>query len=157
MLTGTTLSVVDLRKKSTSILERNLQFRGIPYGWSPDGRRLAYSRKRASPELVLYDIDSRATEVIWNADRFGFYDFPSWTPDGTWMIFSVNPGGTMYFQQTYQALNLQTGENVQLFADGGGLHLSPDGRQIQLTRQSPGKLGGWLATLEFGEPPSPTP
>jgi hypothetical protein len=73
-------------------------------------------------------------------------------------MFSSGGGSTGgYWKQSYYALNLATSELVRLFDPGGGLNLSPDGRYISFSRMPPSIEGEWLATLEFVEPPSPTP
>jgi DNA-binding winged helix-turn-helix (wHTH) protein/Tol biopolymer transport system component len=83
------LHVLNLKTEAVSVLPSTagLQWAQI----SPDGRSVAAVR-RSSGDLVLYDFDSHATQII---AKTGLY--PRWSDDGKWLYFNspyFDPGGS---------------------------------------------------------------
>lgn len=82
------LHVLNLKTQAISILPSTV---GLEWAQiSPDGRSVAAVRK-SSGELVLYDFNSHATQII---AKMGLY--PRWSDDGKWLYFNspyFDPGG----------------------------------------------------------------
>jgi DNA-binding winged helix-turn-helix (wHTH) protein/Tol biopolymer transport system component len=83
------LHLLNLKTEAVSVLPSTagLEFAQI----SPDGRSVAAAR-RNSQELVLYDLNSHATQII---AKMGLY--PRWSDDGKWLYFNspyFDPGGS---------------------------------------------------------------
>jgi DNA-binding winged helix-turn-helix (wHTH) protein/Tol biopolymer transport system component len=74
------LHVLNLKTEAVSVLPSTA---GLEWAQiSPDGRGAAAVRK-SSGDLVLYDFDSHATQVI---AKMGLY--PRWSDDGKWLYFN---------------------------------------------------------------------
>lgn len=98
------------------------------HGWSPDGRRLAYTARRDG-EFAICTIDvggGPETRVIGGG---GHYDGPDYTPDGEWIWFNSDRSGTMQLWRVRpdgnDAQQMTADERVNWFP-----HPSPDGRHI---------------------------
>ena len=125
----------------------SLQYIRSSGAWDADGRRFAIAALIAGrPVLVLVDVaePDRRTEIP--LDDLGEIYNPSWSPDGTRLVFSVLKGGL----SDLFLLTLADGAVRQLTADiFADLHpaWSPDGRTIALATD---RFTTHVDRLEFG-------
>ncbi|TYR33154.1 hypothetical protein FY036_08845 [Mesorhizobium microcysteis] len=64
------------------------------HGWSPDGKTLAYAAARDGV-MGIYTIPAAGGEETCLIDGGGHYDGPDYTPDGDWIWFNSDRGGSM--------------------------------------------------------------
>lgn len=91
--------------------------------WSPDGRLVAFSSDRDSTKEVgfrrtydIYTVDVETREVEPAVATYGNEGSPTWSPDGTMLIYSSDRGGSpdLYFA------DLENGESARAtFLIGG--------------------------------------
>lgn len=85
--------------RQTRLIEAADGFTAGPAAWSPDGSQIAYTwAKRAARYVQVENIE------IWVADAdganrrplvqgAGWHWLPHWSPDGTWIVYTVDPPG----------------------------------------------------------------
>src|SRR5262249_38053222 len=69
--------------------EASRYFGGLAF--SPDGQRLAYQRQDASGFHVFISTIGGGSAARVTASKV-FENSPTWSPDGTWLAFSSDPG-----------------------------------------------------------------
>lgn len=123
-------------------------------GFSPDGTRVAFlSNLNGMPQVWVVSTQGGWPELITSLDD-QVRDV-SWSPDGTWLAFSLAPGGGMN-QQIY--LVHPDGTGLRRLTDGGQENnwLGPwthDGRCLAITsnRRDPAAMDTYLLVIESGE------
>lgn len=102
---GTTLVISDKTETGQSCIYTLPIDGGVPsritenvpswwHGWSPDGRTLAYAAAR-DDGMDIYTIPVTGGEETRLTSGGGHYDGPDYTPDGQWIWFNSDRGGTM--------------------------------------------------------------
>jgi TolB protein len=107
--------------------------------WSPTGEKIAvitYKRLESSTdrtyEVILMDVNTRATEVIYSYTGSSHLGLPSWSPDGEQLVFSMGDSG----DNDLYTLDVNTRQLVQITSsesDDGGSVWSPDRDLIAYT------------------------
>lgn len=159
LVRGYSVSVLDRSSQVETVLSNTIDVRRWqPCAWSPDGAYLAFADQTEDrlPILHLYNRKTgeikdllRVTDPYADMRAFGGL---SWMPGSDWLLFDVDPGGTEFESgAVYEAINVDSGEIVELFRRGNGLRLSPDGRWIGFCRTEgdPADVGEWLAEISF--------
>jgi eukaryotic-like serine/threonine-protein kinase len=118
--------------QATPLTSLRAQNTGTPR-WSPDGRRIAFD-SWASGKSAIYVVDSAGgVPRMITGGPMGSW-MPSWSPDGAWIYFSrgiSSPSEIWRIQAT-------DGEAIQVTHSGAfEAHLSPDGKLIYYSKQSP--------------------
>ena len=121
--------------------------------FSPDGTRIAFlSDLNGTPQVWLTATQGGWPELITSLDDQ--IQGVSWSPDGTWLAFSLAPGGGMN-RQVY--LVHPDGTGLRRLTDGGKENnwLGPwtsDGCSLALAsnRRDPAAMDVYLATVESG-------
>ncbi|MFO0871394.1 MAG: prolyl oligopeptidase family serine peptidase [Pirellulales bacterium] len=110
---------------------------------SPDGRRVAYTVRRAVLEdarsefvtqIHLSNSDGSATRQLTQGDRS--CDDPQWSPDGRWLALVTDRAG----KKNVWLMRPDGGEALQLTNFPGGIagyRWSPDGRQLAVSALDP--------------------
>lgn len=136
-----------LRSEADSHFD-NLSFLDSSVGWSPDGRRFAFSVfARGERRIAIYDVASGRVERRLDLEGIKGMRHAVWTPDGGSLIFSavVDGGSDLYRYE------LATGHIERLTDDGYTAlqpSVSPDGSRIAfVTDRGPGTE---LQRLQFG-------
>ena len=113
---------------------------------SPEGRRIAFSALAGSNrELFVMDLEGRQIQVTTTPES---EDSPSWTPDGSALIFQKSTGeGTGIFRMTVDG----GGVPEQLVDFASDPHLSALGRYIAFCTNSREILGVGYFDLEGAE------
>ena len=125
----------------------SLQYIHSSGAWDPTGKRFAIAAlSNGEPELTIVDIDHPgAREDIRLGDLGEIYN-PSWSPDGTRIVFSALKGGLSdLFVYTYATKQLRQ-LTADAFADLQPVW-SPDGRTIALATD---RFSSSLDDLRFG-------
>jgi len=103
------------------------QLRGGPF--SPDGRSLVYAyQKETYYQLFVLDLGSRQERqlTVSACDKF----FPAWSPDGHWIVYSCNAGGSPYQIWRVPASGGEEKPLTSGYERMGHPFYSPDGRWI---------------------------
>lgn len=109
------------------------------HGWSPDGARLAYTARRDGV-FGIYTIDIGGGEETCVIGGGGHYDGPDYTPDGAWIWFNSDRGGSMQLWRVRpdgsDAEQMTADERVNWFP-----HPSPDGKHVAYLAYQNGVTG----------------
>ncbi len=90
--------------------------------WSPDGRRVAYTR--ANDGIEILDLKTEGRQLLSSDGKD-----PTWSPNGRWIAFVREPGREQYFQETVCLIEA-TGHGDQQVAVGGFPSWSMVGPQL---------------------------
>ena len=113
------------------------------HGWSPDGGQLAYvGRRDGAFGIYTIAVDSA---VDGGAEQHlisggGHYDGPDYSPDGQWIWFNSDRGGSMDLWR----ISVEGGAPEQMTGDdrvNWFPHPSPDGRSVLYLSYQPGTEG----------------
>jgi dipeptidyl aminopeptidase/acylaminoacyl peptidase len=127
-----------------------------PGGFSPDGRRVAYTATRRNGtdfDVFVQELPEGELETVWEVS--GYHTVADWTPDGRALIVSRHHSNVNY--DLYR-LDLETGEAILLTGHEGDVRFSsanvtPDGGSIYLATDRDGEFLRLarldLATLEL--------
>jgi WD40-like Beta Propeller Repeat len=91
--------------------------------WSPDGSVIVFSTERLQPSGALWTIkpDGTGLHKLYEDPAGAFAIAPVWSPDGTQVMFSLNPGNDA-FEHVDNAIYVinADGTNPRLVMDGPG-------------------------------------
>lgn len=108
-------------------------------------RILAVRKTAGGRDIVAYDVDGRASEVLYH--DAGIVLLPTWRPDGRAILFTAYRGG----RPELWTLDLATRRARRLISVGdlttGGAY-SPDGRRIAFTASVQGNSDVWVAEAD---------
>ncbi len=98
------------------------------HGWSPDGRTLVYTAVREGL-FGIYAIAVAGGDEVCVTAGGGHHDGPDYTPDGAWIWFNSDQGGSMQLWRVRP-----DGTDRQRMTDEATVnwfpHPSPDGRHV---------------------------
>jgi dipeptidyl aminopeptidase/acylaminoacyl peptidase len=114
-----------------------------PGGFSPDGKRIAYTATRRNGtdfDIFVQELPEGEPETVWEVS--GYYTVADWAPDGRALIVSrhhSNVNNDLY------RLNLATGETTLLTGHEGearfsGAHVTPHGGSLYLATDRDGEF-----------------
>jgi len=96
--TESSIQLLDLSEGQTVNLTSDLDSAAYP-AWSPDAQRLAFTsvvRNGTYSGAEVFTVKADGTDLARLTDHFGDYMRPSWSPDGSLILFSTPNYG--YFQ-----------------------------------------------------------
>ncbi len=103
----------------------------LPMEWSPDGTRLAYATVSQPSDIFVYDLNAGTTTNV--TQSFAEDRYPTWSPDGTHLLFFSNALG----QFDIYSIAPDGTDSVRLTSSEGILPAySPDGTQILFSGSS---------------------
>ena len=110
---------------------------------SPDGKRIALDVKEARTDIWVYEPQRDATARLTFGD--GFYDSPTWSPDGRYVVFaSVGKG-------IFQA-RADGASQPQVLLEGKAHQspwsFTPDGKRLAFNDFSEGRAQIWTVPVE---------
>ncbi|HEY6580026.1 MAG TPA: S9 family peptidase [Rubrobacter sp.] len=106
-----------------------------PGGFSPDGRRIAYTATRRNGidfDVFVQDVSDGGPETVWEVS--GYHTVADWAPDGRALIVSRHHSNV---DNDLYRLDLETGEAKLLTPHEGdarfsGANVTPDGQSVFL-------------------------
>ncbi|HXF61846.1 MAG TPA: hypothetical protein VNK95_09515, partial [Caldilineaceae bacterium] len=152
------LVLVDLDTQAARLLTTHAGHAWAVYGWSPDGRQVAYAtydEEHRRPELWLIPSEGDAPPRLLTAEENrGLYEWVTWHPNGQDLLYVFTPWGTHgNAWAEYRVMNVAQGDSYTLFTSGYFLELFDGGRQIFFSREYlEGQIDrvdrdGWIARL----------
>jgi eukaryotic-like serine/threonine-protein kinase len=129
----------DLARGVTSRFTFDPAFEGVPV-WSPDGRRLVYSVRRKTIDLMLKDAEgTREAEVLLESDEDKYAQH--WSQDGKYLLFSSfgRDGGSDLWALPMSGEKKPFPVAKTRFAERTG-GFSPDGRYVTYSSDQSGQL-----------------
>ena len=153
---GSSVGVLSLATSALTWLLEEPPGSHVATWWTPDSSRLVYaSTLTAEPERfrTLWTMDGSGGDVQRVTGTSAFYDEPSWSADGAWIIATRKPRGwydrAVESKPTIVKLRPDgTGERA-IVPNGEAPFWSPDGRAIAFTRIEPdGEAAVYVATAE---------
>ncbi len=122
--------------------------------WSPDGRRIAFVQETdQDSEIFAISVRCPLSEGCPPDRYYNLSDdpardrFPAWSPDGRWIAFASNRGGTW----DIYVMNAD-GAQIQRLTDSTGRFVfpawSPDGRQLVFMREQHGEWAMYTCSVE---------
>ena len=183
--TGLLLVDLETGAVSTLVSGSTYQFDEESLAWSPDGSHLAYLRDAGpSTQIEIVEIDSGAVTAV-PVEAFG-YGGPSWSPDGTAIVFTGPDELTYGFWDQLWRYRVADGVAEQLTSDeedhetprwspaGGSIAYVADAERLETLDLETGEVeqlyeladwsydlawvrGGQIVTLDGGQPLRITP
>jgi Tol biopolymer transport system component len=112
----------------------------LAFDWSPDGSKLAVSSNQArfgAGSLGIVNADGTGGRLLVPSVGGGVYiGAPSWSPDGTRILYSTSNGPTIY------VVNADGGNPRPLLDSGDEAVWSPDGRRLAYVAFGNGQFEG---------------
>lgn len=122
--------------------------------WSPDGERLLFSSGLSGGLVTIPAEGGHPRPVpigLGGAGHFLSSQSPRWGPDGRWISYISNKGGS----PELWLWSVETGEERQLTTTAGRLinsyRWAPDGRAIALATDRYGDMDVWKVSVPDGE------
>ena len=114
-----------------------------PGGFSPDGRRIAYTATRRNGtdfDVFVQDVSDVGPETVWEVS--GYHTVADWAPDGRALIVSRHHSNV---DNDLYRLDLETGEAKLLTPHEGdarfsGANVTPDGQSVFLATDRDGEF-----------------
>ena len=130
-----------------------------PGGFSPDGKRIAYTATRRNGtdfDVFVQDVPEGEPETVWEVS--GYHTVADWAPDGRALIVSRHHSNV---DNDLYRLDLETGEATLLTPHEGdarfsGANVTPDGGSLYLATDRDGEFLR-LARLDLATLGSPLP
>ena len=134
------LVLVDIATQTARLLTDQARNAWSPFGWSPDGRQVAYAtiaEETWTPELWLVDVEGNAPpRQLAKEDGRGRYESVTWHPNDQDILHVFTPMGTNSSQRAeYRVVSREGGTPYTLFADGSALYLFDKGTGIVFFRE----------------------
>ncbi len=103
-------------------------------GWQPPAVRIRYRTK-----ITIYDLKAKNNKVVFTDNQY--WQSPNWTPDGKYLVANMDGG---VYRIPIKGDKTGTPEKINFSIDllsSNDHALSPDGKQIALTTDSPAATG----------------
>ena len=125
--------------------------------WSADGKRLAFTVRRAGQPDALGTsaVDGSDLRVLLRADaNYPFLLSPAWSPDGKTIVFGRSPGG---IRRSLWLIPAEGGEVKRLGEEQSGVFdkepkFTPDGRGVIYVSNRAGATNLWMMPLHGKAP-----
>lgn len=133
---------------------RDTSSRNNLLSFSPDGRKVAFTRWRAGTSADIWIADADGKNPVQLTAELSTETMPAWFPDGKRIAFISDRDGNRD-QLTLWSLTLETGKEEMLLDLGEGVEfarLSPDGERVAFNSKKSGTINVWMASLRGGEP-----
>jgi Tol biopolymer transport system component len=149
---GGTLYLINLVSGQAITLTKTIEDYYQPFGWSPDGRQLAFDIQVPydHPELWLINADGTNLHRIWQGPYRGAFTHLTWMPDGQTLLFIYQAmASTAEVYDVYEAINVNGGPPKDLFKDGGTLTIHAGGKRLMFTRTMSELYKRYIVNLEW--------
>ncbi|MDQ3749898.1 MAG: serine/threonine-protein kinase [Acidobacteriota bacterium] len=131
------------------LLTHDTAYRKSPPSFSPDGRKIAFTRLNTGTniELCLMDADGQNQTQISTLQQYGI---SGWLPDGNQVAFLRSQGE----KKVLSAVALDTGRELALLEinqNAESVRISPDGKRLVFSSNKSGTVNIWTISIEGGE------
>jgi Tol biopolymer transport system component len=122
--------------------------------WSPDGRRLAYLKAAAPPNLFVQDV-TKPGSIERLVSSHNSQQFPEWSPDGRFLLYAEDVNDPSSTTRTdLQLLSIDGAQTITPylqtpFAETRG-HFSPDGKWVAYTSDESGRNDVYVQSFPVG-------
>ena len=141
--------------EATSIVQNDdATFRGLEGTWRGDGKAIFYVHESGGMEIRQKDLDGNGEKSLYRSDSPSKVHQLSCSPDGRWLAFLLSPHDRSQTEVLLVIPSAGGNPRELLRMDGAratGVHWTPDGLHLLVSRGEQGAAEVWRVPIEGGQ------